>query len=373
MPTTTKDIAKISSKNLHADVFSLEPSSLIVMYEIDISDILFDMGIIAVLNSENENQRIFRFHNSIKLINNEIWWQDKMYVGCPIQAEGFEYNARGTIPVPKLTISSSAEGIPILSTLKSQIESIGDLIGAKVTRKKTLLKFLDQKNSFGGLPTPPNTSPDPYAHFPDDIYYVERKSFENSNTIQYELSSILDLENVQLPHRLVLNSKCVWNYRGEGCLYECRSRQENELHGTNATLPITAPPIANEKNELLEDILKQKDNIPSPTIREASNPKWNSTTNYLAGDYIYVEKTKLKYYFVCRQDHTNKPPPDTRYWIPDSCSKTIEGCKLRWGLLPDGTQSAGLLPQNRVHDGCLPFGGFPGTNKVEAGNISYLK
>ena len=36
------------------------------------------------------------------------------------------------------------------------------------------------------------------------------------------------------------------------------------------------------------------------------------------------------------------PPPNTAYWIADQCSKSLNGCRLRWGTGPnDGAVTPG--------------------------------
>lgn len=366
----TKENLRSSIKKLHGEIFSLTPSTLVTFFEIDLTDLLFDNNIIAVIQPENEDERIFRFHNNVSLSDSNLIWQGKNYQAIPIKAENFEMNSRGTLPIPKLSITVNEEGISTLALLKAKIKALGDIVGAKVTRKRTLLKFLDAENTFDDIDITPNIDPDSNAHFPNDIFYIERKSQENKTIIEYELASLLDVENVQLPNRPVLNSRCPFQYRGEGCLYEYEnlganpplSRRVNEVHGTDSTLPNNAPPVANEKDELIVDILAQTEDYVTTTFVDLG--LWDNENNYTVGDSVYVEKDGLKYYFVCRRDVVGIPPPDTRYWIHDKCSKTIDGCKFRWGTLPDGeTISAGK--QSNAHQGCLPFGGFAGTNKAQ--------
>ena len=45
----------------------------------------------------------------------------------------------------------------------------------------------------------------------------------------------------------------------------------------------------------------------------------------------------------------NIPPPNGQYWIADQCSKSIQGCKIRFGENP------------------LPFGGFYGVSNYNRG------
>ena len=50
----------------------------------------------------------------------------------------------------------------------------------------------------------PHGTPDSSATFPNEIYYVDRKTTENRNIIQFELSASFDLNGVRLPKRQVL-------------------------------------------------------------------------------------------------------------------------------------------------------------------------
>jgi hypothetical protein len=91
---------------------------------------------------------------------------------------------------------------------------------------------------------------------------------------------------------------------------------------------------------------------------------------YLVGDYVYIERSGVKYYFVCKKDIPIGlviPPPNPDYWISDLCSKTLRGCKLRWGVDSTGSPAPGKNPLigGNPHNGALPFGGFPAVNKAK--------
>lgn len=344
----TKTQAKQSIKKLNVELFSLNPSSLITLFEIDATDLAYSSG--AISDTES---LIFRFHNNIKLTSSSIIWQGYEYVAAPIMADGFEISAKGVIPTPKVSISSSEDGISFLSVLKEQIRNLDDLIGAKITRIRTFAKYLDSDN-FLDNNAPEGFSPDPNVEYPRDIYYFDRKSNENKYNITYELSSIIDVEGISIPKRTVLSDKCTWNYRGCGCLYEYKQNRVESIHGKSAdsTLPDEAIPIANANNELITDILQ----IPSITVKGL----WKKNTTYLKGEAVFIEKNGIKYYFVCKVTSTTVRPPNTNYWVEDACSQTIAGCKLRWKNKYIGfTDTQGLIK------GVLPFGGFPGTNKAQ--------
>jgi lambda family phage minor tail protein L len=90
-----------------------------------------------------------------------------------------------------------------------------DLVGAKITRKRTLAKYLDAANFSGEV----NPTADPLAEFADDIYYVDRKSRETRDVVEFELAASFDLEGVTLPRRQIVQNVCPWRYRGSECSY----------------------------------------------------------------------------------------------------------------------------------------------------------
>jgi lambda family phage minor tail protein L len=319
--------AQTSIKKINVESFSLNPSALIAFFEIDVSDLTF--------NNAN-SVSLFRFHNNIKLTNNSLFWQGNEYLPIPILAEGFELTSRGVLPTPTLTLhSDNNDGAYALSLFKQKIKALNYLIGAKVIRRRTFLNNLDAMN-FEVIP--PDLDPDPYAEFPKDIYFIDRKSHEDKYTIQFELSSIFDLQGLQLPNRLIVSRSCPWVYRGHGCNYEYSSRKTS-VHG-NATLPQLAPSTANDRNELIVDILA----IANVTDRGAFQEK----IVYRKGDSVYIEKGGIKYYFIAKQDNPVDAPPSLKYWVSDQCDKSLAGCRLRWSKQGGG----------------LPFGGFPSVNRI---------
>jgi len=352
--------AQVSMRNLYGEIMSLAPSALVTMFEIDLTDILINNGIITSATIGNESQRIFRFHNNISMVNKDVTWQSNLYIALPIRAEDFEYNGKGALPTPKLTLAVNSEGIPALAALKDGLARFSDLVGCKVTRIRTLVKFLDAINFEGNT----NPTADPNAEFPRDVYYIDRKSQESKDSFQFELASLIDVEGVKLPFRRVIASRCAHTYRGEGCLYELEpnplvpstSRRVTLVHGEYpfSRLPTAAPPIANEKDELISDLIG--------TTSFNDRGKYNLSSSYARGDYVYIERDGIKYYFVAKTSVTNNlPPPDEDFWVNDLCSKLIKGCRYRWG-----DSGPGRLNGNPFN-GALPYGGFIASNRF--GNV----
>ncbi len=348
-----KQQARESLKKLNKEAFSLVPSSaLISLFIIDTTDISFDIGLITESQkATNKGNTVFRFHNNVKLINNSIFWQGEEYIAAPIRAEGFELNARGTLPTPKLSLTVNEEGVSALSLLKEKLYSLGDLAGAKVTRIRTFAKYLDRKNYLSDI-TSDEWEPDSQVEFPRDIYYIDRKSNESKFLIEWELASILDLQEIKLPGRLVVSNRCPARYRAEGCLYEAKSRRVDKIHGKLGTsiLPDEAPAVANIKDEKIVDILQ----ITAIVDRGRFEPG----TLYVRGDGVFIEKGGIKYYFVAKTNNPSFAPPDTRHWESEQCSKLVSGCKLRFG------ENGAVIPGTSGWvKSRLMFNGFPSVSK----------
>lgn len=158
---------------------------------------LFEIDTIAIGGTD-----VLRWHAGADENRNPIVWQGQTYAYYPIEGEGFDVTTKGAQPRPRL------RGSNVYGILSALVLSLDDLVGAKVTRRRTLAQFLD------GQP-----DADPGQFLPDDIYYVEKKVSEIPTHIEWELSSVFDLEGVQLPTRVILTSHCPFDYRGPECSY----------------------------------------------------------------------------------------------------------------------------------------------------------
>lgn len=160
---------------------------------------LFDLDLTPITGDVDDK---FYFTNQLKPDDNKIVWQGRTYEPLPIIATGYEKNTTGQIAQPSLTVAN------VMGTFTQVIDSLDDLVGAKVTRRRTLGKYLD------GEP-----SADPLQEFPLDVFYIERKTSENALTITWQLGSVLDLEGLQLPRRVITQNYCQWKYRSSECGY----------------------------------------------------------------------------------------------------------------------------------------------------------
>lgn len=189
-----------------SDLQAVTPSSVIE---------LFHLELFAGLHGAND---IYRFHAGSSLnANGEIVWAGNSYLRFPVEAEGFEYSGNGQLPRPRIKVANILSTISaILATINNSSDG-NDLSGAKVTRVRTLARYLDAVN-FPGSVNPYGT-PDPTVEFPREVYYVDRKVTETRDLVEFELAAAFDLAGVRAPKRQCISSVCQWQYRSAECGY----------------------------------------------------------------------------------------------------------------------------------------------------------
>ena len=103
---------------------------------------LFQLELITAIHGSNTK---YYFHNGVNTNeNSNVIFNNIEYVKMPIEAEGFEFNGKQT-PRPRLRISN------ILGTFTTIILTLPQgLEGAKVTRIRTLSRYIDNANFIGG-------------------------------------------------------------------------------------------------------------------------------------------------------------------------------------------------------------------------------
>lgn len=177
-----------------ADIQSLTPSAVIEMFEIDLTPFGDD---------------IYRFHLGTNELQQNLVWDGNTYTAWAGQATGFDLSTSGQSPRPKLVLGN------VFGSISALVIAYNDCVGAKVTRKRTLKKYLDAVNFEGGT----NATADPEAALPDDIFYINRKTSETNDYVEFELSAAYDVTGVMLPRRQIIQNLCPWRYRGSECGY----------------------------------------------------------------------------------------------------------------------------------------------------------
>ena len=191
-----------------AELQKPSPSNIVELFQLELNTTMHGIS------------QTYYFHNGTNTNeNSNLIFNNIEYTRMPIEAEGFEYNAKQT-PRPTLKISNILGTITtILLTLPQGLE------GAKVTRLRTLQRYIDNTNFTGGEILLENGSnlllengsaidmesglnpfgtPDPTATFDEQIFLIDRKSSENRAEVVFELAASSDVHGVRLPKRQVL-------------------------------------------------------------------------------------------------------------------------------------------------------------------------
>ena len=178
----------MSTDPVFSDIQKVNPSAIIELFTLTLD------------NTLHGATTVYRFHAGTNLdANGKIVWAGNDYLRFPVQATGFAYK-KGQLPRPVLTVSNMGSlSISAILLTVNQTTPGNDLTGAKVVRIRTMAKFLDAANFSGA--TNPFGTPDNTAEFPQEIYYIDRKSAENRELVSWELAAVFDLAGIRIPKR----------------------------------------------------------------------------------------------------------------------------------------------------------------------------
>lgn len=178
------------------DIAALDAGALVEFFELDLTPI-------------DAAAPVKYFHAGTNELRRAVVWQGVSYDAYPVEASDFEWNGKGRLPRPKLTVAN------VTGLISGLVLQYQDMLGARVTRRRTLVKYLDAVNFPGAV----NPTADPQQYLPDEVYFIDRKSSETKIAVQFELAAAFDVTNVQLPLRQVIENVCTWRYRGAECGY----------------------------------------------------------------------------------------------------------------------------------------------------------
>ncbi|XTZ40275.1 phage minor tail protein L [Salmonella enterica] len=199
--------------SLNSDYQKLEPGNTIRLFEVDGTS--FGVAEILRFHSHNiphtEEEIISADGDESKLPAKSVWWQGNEYSAWPCQIEGIESSTDGSSAQPKLSVANIDGSITALCL------AYDDMLQAKVTIHDTLAQYLDAENFPSG---------NDFADLSQEkiqVWYIDAKSSETKEVVQFVLSSPMDLQGLMLPTRQ-LHSMCTWAIRGQyrsgnGCDY----------------------------------------------------------------------------------------------------------------------------------------------------------
>ncbi|EPI2798884.1 phage minor tail protein L [Citrobacter koseri] len=199
--------------SLNADYQKLEPGNDVRLFEVDGS--AFGVADVLRFHAYNiphtEQEILAAGGDESKLPAKSIWWQGEEYSAWPCQIEGIEASTDGSSAQPRLSVANLDGSITALCL------AYDDMLQAKVTIHDTLGKYLDAQNFADGNPTADPTQEKL------KVFYIDAKSSETNEIVEFTLSSPMDLQGLMIPTRQ-LHSVCTWCIRGkyrsgDGCDY----------------------------------------------------------------------------------------------------------------------------------------------------------
>ena len=408
----------------------------------DAQDLEIDSQLIEVYELEigaGSTNKLF-FHAGKVGGETDLIFDGNTYITMPIFMDGIDVSATGASARPTLTIANVESIMSTSSTFRSAMAGDWDaaidgipltagsfkldsLIGARITRRRTLLKYTGAGTSA--------------LEFDTETFIIDRISTKNALFVELELASPMDLGGVRLPRRQVIGKYCPWTYQGgiaNPAKSACSWPKNKQLQVGNNAADTTSE---------LHSYYFTGDDEPLVLFSHLngtvvnSHPyqgEWNSSTTYSKETNMFVRVTPsgaAPTFYRCEgvgvvgADHSPITDPvkwqrvrtytaynagttytidsvdsrknsyvkypadsaDTTIWravsvsvgvLPgtdegvwtrgDTCGKLLKSCRIRYQVLPAVGGTAALAADsipNARHDNNepLPFGGFPGTTK----------
>jgi len=227
-PTFPRQITKTVDDNgilweafepLAEELQKLAPTAIIDLFEVTLTE------------KTNGVASILRYHAGKNGITEDITFGGEVYPAVPVEVDGFEFSAKGTLPRPTLRVANVNNAITSLIVQYN-------LLAAKVERIRTFAKFIDTENYDQNPPFAPesdvednfatqgsdtlvmqtfNDTSDPDAKIVE-TWYVDRIATESLEFVEFELTPKIDLTNLALPRRTI-EEFCPWRYKGTECGY----------------------------------------------------------------------------------------------------------------------------------------------------------
>ncbi len=214
---------------INADLQQLEPGNRVRLFEVDGTkfgaDVLrfhnhttpYTQDEIAQLSADVDTTDAVQAEQLQQTIDagtpygKSIWWQGEEYGAWPVQITDLEMSTDGTAATPKLTVGN------LNGLITALCFQFADMAQAKVIIHDTFSHYLDAVNYPDG-----NAEADPLQE-KKQVWYVDRKSGEDDETVEFELASPADLRGQRIPTRQI-TSICTWCARGwyrtgKGCDY----------------------------------------------------------------------------------------------------------------------------------------------------------
>ena len=191
-----------------SELQKLNPSSRIELFVLELVE-----GLHYATGNPSNVPTVYRFHAGSNMNSNaEIIWQGNSYQRVPVSFTGAEFSGKGQVPRPQFTVANlggitrswSVITMTDLLIIVNLTTPHNDLADAKLTRITTLASELDAAN----FPSSSNPFGTPSSNeLTQEIFFIDRKSSETRELVQFELVGALDQANKKLPARQVTRNE----------------------------------------------------------------------------------------------------------------------------------------------------------------------
>lgn len=202
-----------------------------------------------------------------------------------------------------------------------------------------------------------NPTADPFAKFPDDVFFIDRMSEEVPGRITFELAPAWDVEGIQLPRRQVVANICPWTYTEDPCTWIVAGVTGiNNFVGTSSSSVEVNKAFFSQRTITNGNgsgaLLQVRITAPGSAYSAQTILVRSPGKNYAIGNTLTIKGSNLggvdgvNDLTVTINQLTSDIYYDSNDLIvttasQDQCGKRLTSCKIRFGSLS------------------LPFGGFP--------------
>ena len=177
----------------------LENISIIELFQLDLVD---GMHYFSGVGSPTT---LYRFHSGTNEISTDLIWQGNTYTAIACQAEGFETGDNTVMARPTISFANTVGNFSTIIELVNQITPFNDLQKAKITRIRTMARFLDANNFANN--TNPFGTPDPTKALEQHEFEINKKVLENNEVCTFELVNSIDFEDLFLPRKQITKDR----------------------------------------------------------------------------------------------------------------------------------------------------------------------
>ena len=177
--------------SFNASVTSLSPDSVVDLYKLDLTPI--DPGAPTYWFYPGHGQETSTT-GATPPTPAAVMFGGQQFLPWGVEVSGFKSSTGGAAPRPHLRTGNKNR------VFTNVAKVYNDLVGAELTRVRTLRKFLDDGVAADS------------SQKAEDIYYINAKIADSPEVVEWEMATGLDMDDLRLPARTMIADICSWPY-----------------------------------------------------------------------------------------------------------------------------------------------------------------